>query len=214
MFQFENKKKRRILDIATKKNILEASKLGYSHQKIADMFEVGRSTVTKLLLRKDIVSKEVEQSPKDSEMSNTEIFEAKLLKWCKSEVKKGSRIVNIDLINKASLIAKNMKFYDVEINSTWVTDFCGKFQLDIESETTSIFEIKSNVPEYIITPLIHNRILTNQLLYLNHSCPPYTDNYHYNTFIQQNSSPLGSFISPYISPVSTFSSQFEYFNPY
>ncbi|KAI9292215.1 hypothetical protein K502DRAFT_367794, partial [Neoconidiobolus thromboides FSU 785] len=132
--------KRRVLDIKTKKNIIEKSELGLSHQKIADMYNIGRSTVTKIIQRKQYILSstiaEYRSSRKRIRKTEHDLLEKKLLELCfdfndgRSLIKPGVDAEKI--IAKANELAVEFGYWNFVGDLTWAGRFRRKYNLNFK----------------------------------------------------------------------------------
>ncbi|KAI9294033.1 hypothetical protein K502DRAFT_325027 [Neoconidiobolus thromboides FSU 785] len=152
-------KRRKVLDIGCKKLIIELSKQGLSHQAIANRLKVGRSTVTKILLNKKLVTEGAldfyDDSRKRLRKGEFDDLEIELFKWCtyglnvdqKPKIYRGNEakeneglnqlikirndITKEDIISYAYNLSIQMNLPNFTPNISWILKFQRKFQLDL-----------------------------------------------------------------------------------
>ncbi|KAI9292216.1 hypothetical protein K502DRAFT_367796 [Neoconidiobolus thromboides FSU 785] len=150
----ETKGKRATLDLKTKRKIIEIAELGYSHQKIADKFNIGRSTVTKILLKKDVllntIESEIDLSRKRLRRTELNGLENKLATWYLEANINKSHIVDLQALkSQAIALAKEMGINNFNFDSAWIQKFCTKFRLPTQDQIRIEPVVKSNVPEFL-----------------------------------------------------------------
>ncbi|KAI9292747.1 hypothetical protein K502DRAFT_68380 [Neoconidiobolus thromboides FSU 785] len=153
------RKPRKVLNIHTKKKIIELADTGLSHLSISKIFEVGRSTVTKILLRKNVILRneildcDPRKCLKDSTLND---LEGKLYKWCTVGIQIDSTgttfikegITTDDILTKANELMNGLKLTNFAPDTKWITRFCRKYKLKKNnSKKDKVLLVKSNVPE-------------------------------------------------------------------
>ncbi|KAI9292742.1 hypothetical protein K502DRAFT_325659 [Neoconidiobolus thromboides FSU 785] len=156
-------RQRKVLDIKTKKSIIELSKQGLSHQTIATRYSIGRSTVTKILLNKEhILENSIEHFHDFRKRIRKTVYdglETELFKWCTEGVSipnhkvyyscsnrnEKRNVLNPNIINvregvdkdmilwKAECLAKDMNLNDFVANNTWLGKFKRKYYLNFKT---------------------------------------------------------------------------------
>ncbi|KAI9294670.1 hypothetical protein K502DRAFT_330529 [Neoconidiobolus thromboides FSU 785] len=118
-----------------------------SHQSIAKIYGIGRSTVTKILLRKDDIIKEskgvTEDERKRIRVNHSVDIERKVFEWFGTSLKRnndGNLLLPLQynkqaIINKANEIAVELSKADFIADKKWLKRFCRRFKLKFESNT-------------------------------------------------------------------------------
>ncbi|KAI9292746.1 hypothetical protein K502DRAFT_332103 [Neoconidiobolus thromboides FSU 785] len=209
-----SRKKRKVLNIHIKKEIVRLAEEGATHKDLAEMYDIGRSTVTKIILRKDeILNYEIlENDPRKCFRKNKdEKLESILYTWC-------TEGQNIDF-NNFSFVRENIEITDIaskaislanELNINldhdlnWAKKFLRKFKLKLKKHNkNSELVVGSNVPENfnlnLETPISCVNIVN--------SFDTYQNFYNYSYETQTN-------IYPKHNPIYEDNSDVYYQNPY
>ncbi|KAI9292745.1 hypothetical protein K502DRAFT_68370 [Neoconidiobolus thromboides FSU 785] len=155
LIQRKARKHRNVLNIHTKKTIVKLAESGLTHKSLAEKFNVARSTITKIILRKDeILNHEIlKYDPRKCFKKNQdEKLENLLYLWCTegqnielSSVNLiKSNITSKCVVNKANEIAGSLKLGSSDIDSKWIKRFLRKFKLRINKNEEADSTLLSN----------------------------------------------------------------------
>ncbi|KAI9290926.1 hypothetical protein K502DRAFT_368852 [Neoconidiobolus thromboides FSU 785] len=156
-----SKRKRQVLTIFEKKAIIQHYESGLSHQEISNLYHCGRSTVTKIINKRESIRniQPYYNSRKKIVASPFSELETKVLDWCvdekmkrelelklerekeletelKTELERGlfikQEITRYDIMEKSKLIANDLKVENFKGNRVWFNQFIKRFQLKFQ----------------------------------------------------------------------------------
>ncbi|KAI9292744.1 hypothetical protein K502DRAFT_351691 [Neoconidiobolus thromboides FSU 785] len=168
-----NKRVRNYISLDRKKEIIQIREQGFSHQKIANIFGIGRSTVSKIINQRSkiIQSYEVKKQFKSSHAEST--LEDHLLLWytqVSSKAKKlqsKSTLNRHDVLEKAQQLIKQLDLKNIIAGPSWIDYFFIKHNLKIQiDESRNLADnntdkqqllcnniVRSNVPDNLFFPI-------------------------------------------------------------
>ncbi|KAI9292743.1 hypothetical protein K502DRAFT_343694 [Neoconidiobolus thromboides FSU 785] len=166
----EKTRNRKVVNLNVKRAIIQLGEEGLSHKAIAERFEIGRSTVTKILLRKEIILKSDSNENSIIECNKPRILnelESLLFQWCtgEGEIKSdgaiyiNKNVTRKSILNKAKDIANDMNLSNFPASLSWFKGFVGRYNIVLPTKQKSILVVKSNVPEdYVLGGKINSSI--------------------------------------------------------
>ncbi|KAI9298001.1 hypothetical protein K502DRAFT_346480 [Neoconidiobolus thromboides FSU 785] len=202
------KKVRKVLTSDEKEQIIELHKQGYYHQDLADQYRVGRSTITKLLLKQERIDKtgqDINQIRKQRYSLSLEYLESVLIDCFCDEVIKNEKkhlyfkynTIIAEIVDKAQKLAIELDIKQFKGSNYWFNKFRRKYNIKFQDGITSDAVnnsnsptniLKSNVPiNYEIT--LDNQIIGEQLGYYNNTNTVNSlNNTNFNDFMLFNNS--------------------------
>ncbi|KAI9293104.1 hypothetical protein K502DRAFT_343435 [Neoconidiobolus thromboides FSU 785] len=176
-------KERNVLDMTQKLEIIRLHKAGSTNQYISNMFNIGRSTVSKIITNKErllTLSEGVENDLRKRVRKNEfNILEKRVIEWCTKDAEKDEQgflklapdYDSDKIIMKAQKIANELNQSHFIADTLWLSKLRRKFKLKFKIPKKQLSSltikdtniIKSNVPDDFTLPSLTDYQIYNEI---------------------------------------------------